>query len=67
MPQDSVLEEIKKNPTVYVGQEEVSFSTTPSFVDGEIVARNSVVRAFLHEKDGEYEVMEGGLVRVSLQ
>ena len=62
-----IIEEIKKNPTVYVGQEEVSFSTTPSFVDGEIVARNSVVRAFLHERDGEYEVMEGGLVRVSSQ
>ncbi|AWG20166.1 hypothetical protein FFWV33_00825 [Flavobacterium faecale] len=57
---------IIKNPKEYVAQEEVSLSTTPSFVDGEIVPRLAVIRAFLVSDGKEYTVMQGGLTRGSV-
>ncbi|WP_418262122.1 circularly permuted type 2 ATP-grasp protein [Flavobacterium faecale] len=57
---------IIKNPKEYVAQEEVSLSTTPSLIDGEIVPRLAVIRAFLISDGKNYKVMQGGLTRSSV-
>ncbi|WP_367752355.1 circularly permuted type 2 ATP-grasp protein [Flavobacterium sp. WC2430] len=56
---------IRKNPKDFVAQQEVSLSTTPSFMDGEIVPRFAAMRAFLISDGNEYTVMQGGLTRSS--
>lgn len=63
----NLIEKIKSNPTCYVGQEIIDFSTTPSFTGKNIEPRNAVIRAFSFLKDDEFKVMPSGLVRVSNQ
>ncbi|MCR8711350.1 circularly permuted type 2 ATP-grasp protein [Aliarcobacter butzleri] len=60
-----LIEKIKKAPHYYVGQEIIDFSTTPSFSKGKVEPRNTVIRAFSYLQDGEYNVLQGGLIRVS--
>lgn len=59
--------QILKNPADYVAQEEVSFSTTPTFVDDHIEPRYAAIRAFLTATPNGYQVMDGGLTRSSAQ
>ncbi len=56
---------IRNNPKDYVAQEEVSLSTTPSFVNGIIEPRFAAIRAFLIADGTDYKVMQGGLTRSS--
>ncbi|MEQ8239289.1 MAG: circularly permuted type 2 ATP-grasp protein [Cyclobacteriaceae bacterium] len=58
---------IKKSPYLFVGQEMIDFSTTPSWVDKKLVARNSVFRSYVvaDVEKKTYEVMPGGLSRTS--
>lgn len=54
-------------PYAFVAQEEIGFSTVPSFTGETIEPRNAVIRAFSFKRDSSYWVMNGGLVRVSTQ
>ncbi len=55
--------QIMTHPQLYVGQEQVSFSTTPSLINGRLEPRHAVVRCFsVASRDG-YTVMPGGLTR----
>ncbi|MCB0685514.1 MAG: circularly permuted type 2 ATP-grasp protein [Saprospiraceae bacterium] len=56
---------IEAKPFLYVGQEIVEFSTSPSLIDGKMVARNTVLRTYaVADYDRQtYEVMQGGLSR----
>lgn len=67
---DEQLENLKnlilKNPKDFVAQEEVSLSTTPSFINGTIEPRNAAFRAFLIADKEDYKVMQGGLTRSSI-
>ena len=56
---------ILKNPKDFVAQEEVSLSTTPSFIDGKLVPRFAAIRTFLVSDGNDYKVMQGGLTRSS--
>ncbi len=56
---------ILQNPKDFVAQEEVSLSTTPSFIDGKIVPRFAALRAFVVSDGNDYKVMQGGLTRSS--
>lgn len=58
---------ISRNPTHYVAQEEISFSTTPYYTQGKIEPRNSIIRTYALKNESGYRVMDGGLVRVSAQ
>lgn len=58
-------EKVLQNPTQYIAQEEISFSTTPYYHNDHIEPRNAVIRAFVLKQEKEYSVMNGGLVRVS--
>ena len=62
---NKLIEKIKSNPHYYVGQEIIDFSTSPSFTKGKIEPRNTVIRAFSYLDGNEYQVMPGGLIRVS--
>jgi uncharacterized circularly permuted ATP-grasp superfamily protein/uncharacterized alpha-E superfamily protein len=57
---------IRNNPKDFVAQEEVSLSTTPSFIDGKIVPRYASMRAFLVSNGTTYKVMQGGLSKCSI-
>ena len=60
---DTLRAQIHAEPHLYVGQEYIHFSTTPSLVEGKLEPRRTILRTFLFsEKDG-YAVMPGGLTR----
>ena len=60
---DTLRTQINAEPHLYVGQEYIHFSTTPSLVEGKLEPRRTILRIFLFsEKDG-YAVMPGGLTR----
>lgn len=58
---------ILAKPHLFVGQEHVSFSTLPTFIDQHIEPRNAVIRCFAVANAESYTVMPGGLTRVSGQ
>jgi uncharacterized circularly permuted ATP-grasp superfamily protein/uncharacterized alpha-E superfamily protein len=62
-----LITKIKTNPYLYVGQEMVDFSTTPSWIDNRLVARNAVFRSYIvaDVENNTYSVMPGGLSRSS--
>lgn len=60
-------ERIMAKPHLYVGQEFVNFSTTPTLTNGRLEPRHSILRSFLVTRDDGYAVMPGGLTRVSSQ
>lgn len=61
------IEELKnkilKRPYLYVGQEQVNFSTTPTLVGKRIEPRKTIWRTFALADDDYYHVMPGGLIR----
>ncbi|OYX84102.1 MAG: hypothetical protein B7Y83_09295 [Flavobacteriales bacterium 32-34-25] len=57
---------ILKNPKEYVAQEEVSLSTTPSLINGKILPRLAVIRAYMVSDGKNFKVMKGGLTRSSV-
>jgi uncharacterized circularly permuted ATP-grasp superfamily protein/uncharacterized alpha-E superfamily protein len=62
-----LVAKIKQTPYLYVGQEMVDFSTTPSWIDQNLVARNAVFRSYVvaDTVNQDYTVMPGGLSRSS--
>ena len=54
---------IRKNPARYIGQQEVSFSTSPAFSGQGLEARGTVLRAIVAWNGSGYSVMPGGLTR----
>jgi uncharacterized circularly permuted ATP-grasp superfamily protein/uncharacterized alpha-E superfamily protein len=58
-------EQIKKQPALYVGQEKINFSSTPSLINGRIEPRNALFRSFLVSNNGGYIAMTGGLTRTT--
>jgi len=65
---NSLIQKIVSNPSYYVGQEIIDFSTVPSYVGNRIEPRNAVIRSFAYKgEDQNYNIMPSGLVRVSNQ
>lgn len=62
---DNLIGLLQKAPHQYVAQEVVSFSTVPYYGDGAIEPRKAVIRTYCLRKEGDYTVMNGGLVRMS--
>ncbi|GAB4262624.1 MAG: circularly permuted type 2 ATP-grasp protein [Methylomicrobium sp.] len=58
---------ILAKPYLYVGQEQVSFSTVPAFIDGHIAPRNAILRTFVVAGEDGYQAMPGGLTRIAPQ
>jgi uncharacterized circularly permuted ATP-grasp superfamily protein/uncharacterized alpha-E superfamily protein len=62
---DAFKKQMKANPSLYVGQEKVEISLSPSLIDGRIVPQKVLFRSFLVSNQDEYVAMAGGLVRSS--
>ena len=60
---DRLKERIMANPHLFVGQERILFSTTPSLVNGQLKPRRAILRSFLVGSAQGYTVMPGGLTR----
>src|SRR5450432_2239630 len=56
---------IMANPAMYVGQEKVQISLSPSLIDGKIIPQKVLFRSFLVSNQDKYVAMAGGLVRSS--
>ncbi|MGE0684470.1 MAG: circularly permuted type 2 ATP-grasp protein [Candidatus Binatia bacterium] len=61
----ALVERIRAQPHLFVGQEQVALSTTPVFTKNGLEPRPMVMRSFLVARDESYVVMPGGLTRVS--
>ncbi len=59
--------QIKAHPHHYVGQEKVSISSAPAFINGKIEPCKALFRSFAVAAGGEYKVMTGGLTRTSAE
>ncbi len=57
--------QIKAQPWLYVGQQMISFSTVPTLTSSNIEPRHMVLRTFAVGDGEHYDVMPGGLARVS--
>ncbi|MBC7888701.1 MAG: circularly permuted type 2 ATP-grasp protein [Ferruginibacter sp.] len=57
--------QINKYPFLYVGQEKIGLSSTPSLVNGKIEPRKTIFRSFLVSNGDSYTAMAGGLSRTS--
>lgn len=64
---DYLRSQIIAKPHNFIGQEQVSFSTLPAFIDHKIEPRNAVLRSFVVAGNEGYDVMPGGLTRVARQ
>ena len=59
----ALRDRINAEPALYVGQEQVHLSTTPSLIDGKLEPRRAILRSFLFREKEGYTVMPGGLTR----
>jgi len=57
---------IRKNPNQFIAQEFIQGSNTPTWHQGKLQARPSLLRTFSVAAEGSYSVMPGGLTRVNL-
>ncbi|ULQ51925.1 circularly permuted type 2 ATP-grasp protein [Flavihumibacter fluvii] len=57
---------IKAQPALYVGQEKVDFSASPSWVNENLESSHALFRGFAVSENGGYTIMNGGLTRTSL-
>ncbi|MBF0399239.1 MAG: circularly permuted type 2 ATP-grasp protein [Magnetococcales bacterium] len=64
---EQLLERIKRNPALYVGQLPFQPGTAPVLSAGRIEPKSVVVRSFITANRKEREVLPGGLARFSVQ
>jgi len=60
---ENLKREIKDRPSLFVAQEQVSFSTSPMFTNGRMEPGYAVLRSFMVANGSTYTVMQGGLTR----
>jgi len=61
----ALVERMRARPEIYVGQEQITLSTTPVVTESGIVPRHVVTRAYLSAVEGGFITMPGGLSRVT--
>ncbi len=64
---ERLRQRILAKPYLFIGQEQVNFSTLPAFIDQHIEPRNAILRNFVVASGEDYVVMPGGLTRVARQ
>ncbi len=60
---NSLRKKIDAKPHLYVGQDYINLSTTPTLIDGKLLPRRSILRSFLFAENCGYTIMPGGLTR----
>lgn len=62
---ETLKQQIKAHPYLYVGQEKVDIAHTPSLVNGNIESGTALFRSFLVGNEQGYTTMPGGLTRTA--
>lgn len=62
---NELKQRIIKHPFMYVGQEKIGLSSTPSLVNKKVEPRKTIFRSFLVSNGDSYTAMAGGLSRTS--
>ena len=62
---EQLRDQINDRPYRFVAQEQIGFSTSPTFIDRNLEPRNMAIRTFGIATRKGYEIMPGGLVRVA--
>jgi len=62
---DDMRRRILARPHLYVGQEQVGFSTAPCLIKGKVEPRHTAIRTFVTSHEGRFHVMKGGLTRAA--
>lgn len=62
---EALLSDIRSAPHAYVGQEEMALPTAPVLLEGGLVPRSLVLRAFICASPDGVHVMPGGLTRIA--
>jgi uncharacterized circularly permuted ATP-grasp superfamily protein/uncharacterized alpha-E superfamily protein len=57
--------DIRRSPSDFVAQEQVALSTLPVWQDDHLAPRHLVLRVFVAAREASYEVMPGGLTRMT--
>ena len=57
----NLMEQINLEPYCYVGQEKIDFEENPSYENGIVKNKHSIIRTFLVANKGEYHIMNGAL------
>lgn len=66
MERAAFLAELDQRAMDYIGQELVQLSTTPALVNGELLPRPFILRAFLaRDAEGRWQAMPGGFARLA--
>ena len=61
---ETLIEQMKAQPHLYVAQEQIALSTAPVLVNDKIEPRQAVLRTYLAASNGSYVAMPGGLTQV---
>jgi len=61
----ALIKKIQTNPHLYTGQEKISFSSNPSWINGQVKPCHSLFRSFLVSHKDSYLAMPGGLTRTN--
>lgn len=64
-PSDGLLDAIERHPARFVGQEDVTRSTAPTWTNAGLRPTHVALRVFLVATENSYMTLPGGLVRVS--
>ncbi|MBN8788806.1 MAG: circularly permuted type 2 ATP-grasp protein [Terrimonas sp.] len=62
---DDFKQAIEAHPYLYVGQEKISITSTPSFINGKIEPRTALFRTYLTSNTYSYTALSGGLTRTA--
>jgi uncharacterized alpha-E superfamily protein len=62
---NALADRIRARPGNFVGQEQISLSSTPVMLEERLESRYAAVRVFLTARNGSYTVMPGGLTRIA--
>ncbi|TAA42595.1 circularly permuted type 2 ATP-grasp protein [Corallincola spongiicola] len=63
--QQQLIDRIKQNPAMYVGQQMLNVSTMPSWTDQQLKPRHGFLRTFMSASRSGYQLMPGGLACVA--
>ncbi|GAA5317273.1 MAG: circularly permuted type 2 ATP-grasp protein [Candidatus Pelagadaptatus aseana] len=64
---EQLRKKLQQNPVSYVAQPLLNATRQPTFVDGELQPRPSILRTFAVASEGSYSVLPGGLTRVGAE
>ena len=64
---EELINSIQDDPKRYIAQENTALSAAPCWVEGQLVPRHSMIRAFVVATSDGWKVMPGGLGRTSSQ